>query len=95
LARVKLNFLRNGLQDESATDSIADGTNEVFLLQKSPTDVITYLRIRFHVAGTSIDFGDVQVIHPDGQNLCFVLSGTVFSPVYSICAANEDYSRKR
>jgi hypothetical protein len=95
LARVKLNFLRNGLQDEFTTGSVLDGTNKVFRLQKSPTDVITYVRVRFHVAGTSKDFGDFQIKNPNGQNLCFVLSGTVFSPVYSICAANEDYSRKR
>ena len=93
-ARVVVNFLRNGLQDEFETGSTFDGTNRVFRLQKSAADVITYLRIRFHVVGSHKDFGDFQVIHPDGEKLCFVLSGTAFSPVYSICAPDEDYSRK-
>ncbi|CAF0739738.1 unnamed protein product [Adineta steineri] len=91
---VKINYLRNGLQDEYETDSFFDGTNKVFPLQKNPTDDIKYVRIRFHVSVSDDVFGDFQILDPKGAELCFVLSGTIFSPVYSICAKGENYSGK-
>ncbi|UJR28952.1 hypothetical protein I4U23_010169 [Adineta vaga] len=95
LVTVKINYLRNGTQDEFETDSFFDGTNRVIPLQKNPSDIITYVRIRFHVVGSLSLFGDFQVIDPRSRDLCFVLSGTAFTPVYSICAPDEDYTRKR
>ncbi|CAF1231118.1 unnamed protein product [Adineta ricciae] len=89
---VKINFLRNEIQDEFETESFFDGTNKVFNLQKSQSDVITFVRIRFHVVGSMSLFGDFQIQDPTKANLCFVLSGTAFTPVYSICAPDEDYS---
>ncbi|CAF4107991.1 unnamed protein product [Adineta steineri] len=91
---VKINYLRNGIQDEYETDSFFDGTNKVFPLQKDPADDIKYVRIRFHVSVSDDVFGDFQILDPKGAQLCFVLSGTIFSPVYSICAKGEDYSGK-
>jgi hypothetical protein len=93
-ATVKINFLRNGIQDEYETKSFFYGKNKVFPLQKLRSDNITFVRIRFHVVGSAGLFGDFQVRDPTNKQLCFVLSGTAFTPVYSICAPDEDYSRK-
>ena len=93
LAAVKINFLRNGLQDEFESDSIADGSNRVFLLQQNASDVIDHVRVRLATIVPQKLIGDFQLIHPTADELCFVLSGTIFKPVYSICAPDETYTR--
>jgi hypothetical protein len=90
LANARINFLRNGLQDEFSTGSMAYGDKEWFMLQHNVSDVITHLRIRFH-AITQNDFSDIQVLHPNASTLCYVLTGTLMSPVYAYCAPGQKY----
>lgn len=94
LASVKINFLRNGLQDEFESDSITDGHNRVFLLQNNSSDVIDHVRIRLSTVSPHKTIGDFQLVHPAADQLCYVLSGTIFSPVYSLCALGENYARR-
>jgi hypothetical protein len=93
LATAQVNILRNGLQDEFSTSSMAYGSKEVFMLQNKPTDVISHLRIRFQVVGAG-DLTDIQVRNPSAVELCYVLTGTLMNPVYAHCAPGEIYDRK-
>lgn len=95
LASVKINFLRNGLQDEFESDSITDGHNRVFLLQNNSSDVIDHVRIRLSTVSPDKTIGDFQLVHPSADQLCYVLSGTIFHPVYSLCAPGENYARRQ
>lgn len=92
LAQVKVNFIRNNKQEEVSEDYIPDGSIKKLHLQEKPTDKVTDVRIRFH-ADAKGDFGDLQFPEPTNANLCFVLEGSLFDPVYADCAPGENYDR--
>ncbi|CAF1086187.1 unnamed protein product, partial [Didymodactylos carnosus] len=88
----KINYLQNRLQVEQKTTSVLIGQNHVFRLQTQPNDTISHIRVRIHAVGNTHNVVDEQFLQPTSS--CYLITGSVFNPVFGYCAKDADYSKR-